>query len=46
MILDIDNSSSVIRTVEKITEDWFNVRELYWNLKDNGETVYMIKRVF
>lgn len=38
MILDIDDSSTVVGTVEAITKDWFNVRQLYWNLKDNGET--------
>ena len=38
MVIDIDNSHSVGTFVKRITENWFDVEKLYFDLKANSTT--------
>lgn len=40
MIFDIDNKTSVLKTVETLTSDYFDIKVLYSNLKKNNITSY------
>ena len=38
MIIDIDDETSVLSIVRKLTADWFSIDDLYFQMKGNGET--------